>query len=304
MTIFRKDQFVRRSAAWIRRCLLGLTLAACAAGAQAAAGGKLFLWEVKSATNSVYIFGSIHAAKPDMYPLPQAVEDAYHRADRLVVEADVTDQAKAVKSLSLLTYTPPDGLDKHVSPEVWKQLEATPLGKEAALKTFKPAALASFLVVAAIAIHGYDPQAGIDLHFLNSAHAEAKQVVELESVEFQAGILGAVSDEDGDLLLSETLKEMRSGELVRDVDQVAAAWQAGDDESVGRLLREANKDPASKKMYTKLFDERNPAMADKIAALASGTGHAFVVIGAGHLAGDRNVLELLKAKGLQVRQLP
>jgi len=302
--MFSKDSFLRRLPVWAHRCLLGLAFVACSAGAEPAAGGKLFLWEVKSATNSVYVFGSIHAARPDMYPLPQAVEDAYHRADQLVVEADVTDQAKAVKAFSLLTYTPPDGLDKHVSAELWKQLEATPLAKEAALKTFKPAALASFLAVAAIAIHGYDPQAGIDLHFLNSAHAEAKQVVELESVEFQAGILGGVSDEDGDQMLSETLKEVRSGELVRDVDQVAAAWKAGDDESVGRLLREANKDPASKKMYRKLFDERNPAMADKIAALASGTGHAFVVIGAAHLAGDRNVLELLKAKGLQVRQLP
>jgi hypothetical protein len=303
MMTFHKDQFARRIPAWIHRCLLGLTFVACAAGAQPAGGGKLFLWEVKSATNSVTIFGSIHAARPDMYPLPRAVEEAYHRADQLVVEADITDEAKAGKSLSLLTYTPPDGLDKHVSPEVWKQLEATPI-KDEVLKAFKPAVLASFLAVAAMAMHGYDPQAGIDLHFLTSAHAEAKQVVELESVEFQAGILGGVSDEDGDAMLSETLKEVRSGELVRDVDQVASAWKAGDDESVGRLLREANKDAASKKMYAKLFDERNPAMADKIAALASGTGHAFVVIGAGHLAGDRNVLELLKAKGLQVRQLP
>jgi uncharacterized protein len=304
MMIFRKDRFAPRVPAWIRRCFLGLALAACAAGAQSAGGGKLFFWEVKSATNSVYIFGSIHAAKPDMYPLPQAVEDAYHRADQLVVEADVTDETKAASSLSLLTYTPPDGLDRHVSPEVWKQLEATPLGMGATLKAFKPAALASFLTVAAMTMYGYDPQAGIDLHFLTSAHAEAKQIVELESVEFQARILGGVSDEDGDAMLSETLKELRSGELLRDLDKVTSAWKAGDDESVGRLLREANKDPASKRMFVKLFDERNPAMADKIAALASGTGHAFVVIGAGHLAGDRNVLELLKAKGLQVRQLP
>ncbi len=128
--------------------------------------------------------------------------------------------------------------------------------------------------------------------------------MELESVGFQAGILGGLGDEEVDAMLSETLKDVRSGELVRDVDQVASAWRAGDDESVGRLLREANKDPASKKIYAKLFDERNPVMADKIAAMASGSGHAFVVIGAGHLAGDRNVLELLRAKGLKVRQLP
>jgi uncharacterized protein YbaP (TraB family) len=300
-----KDLPARRFPAWAHRCLLGLALVACAAGAEPAAGGKLFLWEVKSATNSVYVFGSMHAAKPDMYPLPQPVEDAYRQADRLVVEADITDQAKVVESFALLTYAPPDSLDKHVSPEVWKQLEATPLAQDAAiLKTLRPAALASILAVGALAAHGYDPQAGVDLHFLMSAHASAKQVVELESAEFQAGILGSLTDEEGNAMLSETLEGARSGELVREADKVAAAWKAGDDESLGRLLREANKDAASKKIYTKLIDERNPAMAEKIAALASGSGHAFVVIGAGHLAGDRNVLELLKAKGLKVRQLP
>jgi len=301
---FAQAFFGRHLPAWTHRCLLALAVVACSAGAQPAAGGKIFLWEVKSATNSVYVFGSIHVAKPDMYPLPPAVEDAYHRADQLVVEADVTDQAKALKSLPLLMYTPPDGLDKHVSPELWKQLEATPMGKDPTFKALKPATLASFLVVGALAAQGYDPKAGIDLHFLNTAHAEAKQVVELESVEFQAGILGSLGDEEGDAMLSETLKEARNGELVRDADKMISAWKAGDDESLGRLLREANTDPASKKVFRKLIDERNPGMADKIAALASGTGHAFVVIGAGHLAGDRNVLELLKAKGLQVRQLP
>jgi len=300
-----KDLLARRFPAWAHRCLLGLALVACAAGAEPAAGGKLFLWEVKSATNSVYVFGSMHAARPDMYPLPQLVEDAYRQADRLVVEADITDQAKVVESFALLTYAPPDSLDKHVSPEVWKQLEATPLAQDAAiLKTLRPAALASILAVGALAAHGYDPQAGVDLHFLMRAHASAKQVVELESAEFQAGILGSLTDEEGNAMLSETLEGARSGELVREADKVAAAWKAGDDESLGRLLREANKDAASKKIYTKLIDERNPAMAEKIAALASGSGHAFVVIGAGHLAGDRNVLELLKAKGLKVRQLP
>jgi uncharacterized protein YbaP (TraB family) len=300
-----KDLLARRFPAWAHRCLFGLVLVACAAGAEPAAGGKLFLWEVKSATNSVYVFGSMHAAKPDMYPLPQPVEEAYRQADRLVVEADITDQAKVFESFALLTYAPPDSLDKHVSPEVWKQLEATPLAQDAAtLKTLRPAALASILVVGALAAHGYDPQAGIDLHFLMSAHASAKQVVELESAEFQAGILGSLTDEEGNAMLSETLKGARSGELVREADKVASAWKAGDDESLGRLLREANKDAASKKIYTKLIDERNPAMAEKIAALASGSGHAFVVIGAGHLAGDKNVLELLKAKGLKVRQLP
>ena len=291
----------------LRRCLLGLALVACAAGAEARAGGKIFLWEVKSATNTVYVFGSLHAARTDFYPLPKAVENAYRQADELVVEIDITDTARVAKSLSLLTYAPPDSLDHHVSPDVWKQVEAASKKSKqdvATFKALKPATLASLLAVSVLEAHGYDPQAGIDLHFLISAHADGKKIVELESAEFQARILGEMNDADGEAMLSETLEEMGTDDLVRGTDELAAAWKAGDEAAVARLLREANKDEASKKIFVKLFDERNPAMADKIAALASGPDHALVVIGAGHLAGENSVLELLKAKGLRVRQLP
>lgn len=298
----------RFAAAWLPRSLLGLALAACAAAAEPPAGGRApLLWEVKSPTNSIYVFGSMHVARQDFYPLPKLVEDVYHRADELVVEVDVTDPGAMARTLPLLTYAPPDSLEKHVTPQVWKELEAASADSKqdvSALQPLKPAILASVLVVDTLEKHGYDPKAGIDLHFLSSAHADAKRVVELESAEFQAGVLGGLTDDEGNAMLGDTLQEMRSGELVRSTDQLAAAWKAGDGEAIGRLLREANKDPASRKIFAKLFDERNPAMADKIAALASQPEHAFVVIGAGHLSGDGNVLDLLKAKGLQVRRVP
>jgi uncharacterized protein YbaP (TraB family) len=296
-----------RVVGWLRRCLLALGLVARAASAEPAVGGKIFLWEVKSDTNSVYLFGSLHAAKADFYPLPKAVEDAYRQADELAVEIDVTDAGKVLKSFALLTYAPPDGLDHHVSPEVWKRIEAASKNAKqdvATLKPFKAAVLASVLALGALAERGYDPSAGVDMHFLTSAHADRKRIVELESADFQAGILGGLSDADGEAMLVDTLDEIRTGELGNATDQLAAAWKAGDEASVARLLREANKDEASKHIFAKLFDERNPALADKIAALAAGSERALVVIGAGHLAGDNSVLQLLKAKGLRVRQLP
>ena len=295
---------------WARSCFLGLAFAASAVAAQSspASAGKIFLWEVKSATNSAYVFGSIHAARADFYPLPRVVEDAYRQADELAVEVDITNQAEVSKTMPLLIYAPPDSLERHVSPEVWKSLQSalasTVQERQELLGHLKAGALASALVLAELASHGYDPQAGIDRHFLASAHADGKKVIELESAQFQAGILGGLSDEEGDAMLKETLKEAHSGELARITDQVVAAWRAGDTKEVARLLRESNHDAASKRIFARLFDERNPGMADRIAALATGSSHAFVVIGAGHLASEKSVLQLLMDKGLQVRQLP
>jgi hypothetical protein len=298
---------LRRLRAWLRCGLIAALALGCAATAAPAAAGKLFLWEVKSGAHTVYVFGSMHAARQDFYPLPAIVEDAYRQADELVVEVDITDQQKVAATLPLLTYAPPDSLEQHLSAGVWKQLQsaAQASGSDVAVfKPLKPAIVASGLLVGALLKHGYDPKAGIDLHFLAAAHADGKPIVELETVQFQAGVLGGLSDEEGDAMLGETLEEMRSGELLTMADQLAAAWKAGDDEALGRLLREENRDPASKRIFVKLFDDRNPAMAEKIAALAAGPGRALVVIGAGHLSGDNNVLQLLQARGLQVRQLP
>jgi len=305
--ILFSDSCLRALRAWLGRGLIAAVALACAATAAPAEAGKLFLWEVTSGTHAVYVFGSMHAARQDFYPLPAIVEDAYRQADELVVEVDITDQQKVAATLPLLTYAPPDSLERHLSAGVWKQLQSAAQGSGsdvAVLKPLKPAIVASGLLVGALLKHGYDPQAGIDMHFLAEAHADGKPIVELETAEFQAGVLGGLSDEEGDAMLGETLEEMRSGELLTMADQLAAAWKAGDDEALGRLLREENRDPASKRIFEKLFDERNPAMAEKIAALAAGPRRALVVIGAGHLSGDNNVLQLLQARGLRVRQLP
>ncbi|HEX7156164.1 MAG TPA: TraB/GumN family protein [Burkholderiaceae bacterium] len=300
-----REYSLRRIAARMLACLLGVAFVACAAAAEAGAGGRIFLWEIKSATNSVYLFGSLHVARPDFYPLPRTVEDAYRQADELVVELDVTDPAKVARGVPLLMYSPPDSLDKHLSPETWKMLEAmTAAAKQdaASLKPLKPALLVSALMMGALASHDYKPQAGIDRHFLQLAHADAKPVVDLETAEFQAAILSGLSDEDGDMMLREMIDELRTGDLLHNIEDLSAAWRAGDVESTARLMHEANKDPASQRLYTKLFDERNGPLADKIASLAAGPKRALVVIGAGHLAGENSVVDLLKAKGLQVRQ--
>jgi uncharacterized protein YbaP (TraB family) len=57
-----------------------------------------YLWEVSSLTNRLYLFGTIHAGKHDWYPLPTAVEEAFVDAKLLVVEADIADAAKLMKS--------------------------------------------------------------------------------------------------------------------------------------------------------------------------------------------------------------
>ena len=78
------------------------------------------LWKVKSDTSTVYLLGSVHVAKKEMYPLHPAIEKAFSDSSAVVVEADVKpeDQAKLMGLIQKrATYTPPDNIEKHVTAE-------------------------------------------------------------------------------------------------------------------------------------------------------------------------------------------
>ncbi|MBR7791099.1 TraB/GumN family protein [Undibacterium sp. FT147W] len=262
------------------------------------------MWEVKSATNTAYLFGSFHLAKASFYPLPAAVQSAYQQADTVAVEVDASDPQFSRKMMPLLSYTAPDKLENHVQKATWESMQKLLGASAAQFQSLKPAMVATGLMIGIVAQQGYDPAQGVDLHFIKRAKKDGKQLVELESLEFQARMLGGLSDEDGDAMLSMTLQSLSNGDAVRDTAQMVQAWKAGDAEALATMLEEtANKDAGSRKLMKLLLDDRNPAMAEQIVALMNAGKKVMIVVGAGHVTGKNSITDLLRQRGLQVRQM-
>jgi uncharacterized protein YbaP (TraB family) len=272
--------------------------------AQANPAVKGLLWEIKSASNTAYLFGSIHLAKVDFYPLPSSVEVAYLQADTLAVEIDATDSAASAKAMPMLTYSAPDNLKKHLSKATWKSLQSVAGDAIEQFQGFKPAMVATGLAIGVFEKQGYDAAYGIDLHFLKRAKTDKKRVVELESIEFQARVLGGLSDKDGDALLRQTVDGILSGEMQRETDAMINTWKSGDAGALATLMREAaSKDAGSKKIMKLLLDDRNIGMAQKITSMLASGKKLFVVVGAGHIAGLNSITDILQKQGLQIRQI-
>lgn len=273
------------------------------------AAGKVYLWAVSAAGKPpTYVLGSLHAAKPEIYPLPEVIEQAYAHSERLVVEVDITDQPAMAEVMRKANYVPPDSLDQHLKPASWKRLEDLMQAAHSdtvQLKPLRAAVLAEGISMGALAARGYDLKAGIDLHFLKQAHASDKPIEQLETLEFQIGMLTGLSDQDSDAYLNEALDDLRDGKAFRVVDRMLAAWKAGDADALGRAMTEDGKESElSRRLSRTMLTERNAGMADRIAAYAQAGRPTFVVVGAGHLAGEGGVLERLRTQGLEVRQLP
>lgn len=260
---------------------------------------RLFLWEVKSDTSTVYLLGSIHAVNRDLYPLDERITKAFAESDALVVEANVAGPeaiAAAVTMMSKAMYPADDSLEKHVSKEVLNETvnRMTKLGLPLDPNRFKPWFLSITITMAELAKAGILAQHGIDLHFLQKA-AGKKEILELESIDFQANLLDSFNDTEQELFLKQTLHEVEKiGPQTKDI---IAAWKKGDTGAVDKLLTEAVREmPEIKPVHKRVIDDRNIAMAEKVEGYLATDKTYFVVVGAAHLVGETGLVNLLGKK--------
>ena len=267
---------------------------------------KSFLWKIQSEANTVYVLGSLHFAKREIYPLRQEIENAFDQSDFLVVEANVNDIRKAdvQKLVETALYPANDTLEKHLSAETYERVKKEIAGAgipPELINKQKPWFLAMTLVALEIVKLGLDPNLGIDKYFLSKAEGK-KKILELESLDYQIDLLSGLSDKDQELFLLYTLKDLNIME--QELDKMIQAWTSGDTKAMESLMtRSVSEDKRLSSIFEKLIYGRNKKMASKIESFLKTKETYFVIVGAGHLVGNQGIIELLKREGYRVEQL-
>lgn len=269
--------------------------------------GKSFLWQISSDMSTVYLLGSIHVASSGIYPLDSTIEDAFKLADYLVVEVNVKEVDEMASTQLLLKYgTYPEGesLQDDLPEELYVQLEeqfAQWHIDMAALDMFRPWVVYLTLEQLQIQELGYASEYGIDVYFTEKAIEADKDIIELETAEFQIELLSSLLDKIIVMLLEEGITEPVTKD---DLDMLFEAWENGDAAEVERLVFDSlAEEPALAPFYYKTFDERNVKMAEKIEEFLADEETYFIVVGAGHLVGENGLLNILDEKGYVTEQL-
>jgi uncharacterized protein len=267
---------------------------------------KNFLWKVQSKTNTVYVLGSIHYLKKEMYPLDEKIEKAFDQSEILVVEADVTNVEKVdvEKLFGGAFYAEGDTLEKHLSQKTYallkQKLNELGASLEAANK-YRPWFLAISLVSLEISKLGFDPNYGIDRYFLSKASG-TKKILELEGLEYQFNLSSSLPEKDQELFLLYTLKDIKV--LEKELDRLMKAWGTGDERGVESIItRTVKEDKRLVPIYEKFIHQRNRNMASKIEEYLKANETYFVIVGAGRLVGSQGIIQILKGKGFTVEQL-
>ena len=282
---------------------LALLLAGCTVTAALLDRPKSFLWLVRSETNSVYILGSIHLARPDLYPLDHRIEAAFDRSEVLVVEADIRaldpDRVRQwVQAKGM--YPENETLQQHLSPRI--KAKMAELGIDpGSLGQTRPWLAALTLQAQKLTGLGFDERYGVDRHFLEKASQAKKKVMELESVDFQFRLLGRMTEAEQELFLYSTLVDMEV--MDSSITEIVQAWRTGNTDRFAALLfKTYSEHPELRPLMEKLIFERNASMRAKIEKMLQNTRTYFVIVGSGHLVGRRGIIPELKAAGYQVEQ--
>jgi len=267
------------------------------------------LWRIDGGAGArVHLYGSIHLGPERGWRYPEAVERAFANASVLVVEIDDRElSAEARRALLLEHALLPAGvtLQSRLTPETWTKLTTHTVDVHiplASIDRFQPWMVANVLVIDAAIRRGFRVETGVDRDFLG--RADQKRVLPLESAEEQLALFSQMSPEMQEFSLVDVLRHEDG--IGHFIEEMLRAWSAGDAASLEKFLiaDPAEQNPLVTPYMEELIFARNERMADRIAELIHDPTYAgqscFVVVGAGHMIGERGINVLLAKRGLRV----
>jgi hypothetical protein len=271
------------------------------------AAQKHFLWKVTGGNGVVFLFGTVHVGKKDLYPLASVIEDSFKQSDVLVEEIDPDNSPEALRLAQDIIkggmYPAGDSIANHLTEETRGRLteyaKAGQLGAD--YSRAKPWLLSLMIIQHQLKEMGFDPSKGLDQHFMQEARDTHKAIEALETADSQLRMFSSFSDELQDQFLLATL--LGASEATEILDRTLAAWTSGSTEAMDDLInRDVRDHPVLQPLMVTMFYERNDAMARKIEKFLETGKTYFVAVGAGHLVGERGIAKQLRRKNYTVER--
>ncbi|WP_313806453.1 TraB/GumN family protein [Sphingobium sp.] len=292
---------MRLLARWLGLAVLFL-VAACGSEPPAPPpGGGPALWRVEGKGINGWLFGTIHVLPGNVQWQTAPIKDALARADRLVLEsAEIQDQVRTLALFEKMGRSPGlPPLEVRLPVEDRTALEeiASDGGTSArALSGYESWAAAMLLSAAAQQALHVSKDNGVEPALIAAFSDAGKPIGGLETVERQFRAFDTLPEAVQQRLLADTVHEAKNMRML--YDRILKAWIRGDIATLSREDQLSGKpDPVVEQA---VLIDRNRDWVKSVEALA---GRPFIAVGAGHLAGKGNLVELLQAGGYKVTRV-
>ena len=288
------------------------------------AGSKGLLWKATNGENTLYLLGTIHLDRSNVYPLHKSLRDAIDASQMVSFELDLNDQEGIAQLAALQTYSDGTTLADHIDPALYERVqraaEALGMGPND-FDIYKPWALASTFSTLSMTDETTANNMAIDIYVNARAVNAGKTIDSVETYAFQGGIFDGLSPEYQAIYLDSglTLLEISMGLAEPDPEVAEAAqlqeeilegmfqaWKDRDPEAFSKVYGKESVINSDDELNSKLFTERDPGM---IAAAAEylelpGENTVLLAVGAGHMVDPGGIVSGLRELGYTVELAP
>lgn len=266
------------------------------------------LWEISSRDleSPSYLLGTIHLIPEDIFFWPEHFQNAYEAVDQVVLETSELSMDPSVIMALMPKIMLPDGqsLEDLVTESEYTQIEDFfgEMGMPVMFfKNIKPFFLYMLVDIDLTALMQENIKS-YELDITQKADQDEKQVLGLETLDFQVSLFDSIPYEDQADLLVESIAE-KSEKKTRS-DEASGSnqlYQTYVDQDLNAILDQVKEsDPSLMKFYKLLLEDRNLAWIPKIEEFIH-QRPSLVAVGAAHLPGEKGVIHLLRKAGYTMK---
>ena len=277
------------------------------------AGSQGLLWKAQGNGNTLYLLGTIHVDRGNVYPMHKTLRDALLSSQALFLELDFGDVEGISAFQAMQVYSDGTGLKDHIDGTLYQQVvdALKPLGMtEEQVNQYKPWALANtFSSLSTMDASTGDSPMVVDTYVYSKAVVNGITVSGVETYEFQGGLFDQLSAEYQQEYLAGCLWQYQHPEDsqgMQMIDEMLAAWKARDLEQFEAIYDKEGSIATGDELTVKLFEQRDPNMTAAADELLKTPGEHvfFLAVGAGHMVGDTGIVQSLRELGYTVTLVP
>jgi uncharacterized protein YbaP (TraB family) len=286
--------------------LATLGLAACSSSNKTSVNStptnpNTLLWRIsgKDLQKPSYVFGTMHMICANDIELSDSLKSAISSADKVYLELDMDDMFQMLGAMSHMTMRDDTTLADLLTPEEYKKVKnyfenRGGLMPFSMMEKFKPLLIESLVMEQSSSCEN---MVVMEQLIMEEAKQNDKEIKGLETMDYQLGIFDKIPYK---LQAQQLLKIVdHNDDAKQEEDEMKVLTQAYREQKLDKMDELTKMDPSIHDFSDLLLYDRNLNWAKKLQSLMAKNA-LVVAVGAGHLPGDRGVLNLLRKAGYKV----
>lgn len=261
---------------------------------------KALLWRIsgKGIKGYSYLFGTIHQICESKYIWTAAMQEAFDQSEKVCMEMDLDDPRVQMEMMTGLMSNDGKSLKSYFSNEEYDALEKymeanfpnNPI--VSIVDKLQPVGIYTFMLQTLITCQVGD-KTSYEMSLMQKAQSSQKEILGLESAKDQ---IKALQSMPTDSVIKQINTMVSGGAGNKDLEMYEALVATYVDQDIVGMKKMMDEQAQQQLSLQVLLDERNEKWIKPMSEMMH-KNSIFFAVGAGHLAGPKGVIALLREKG-------